>query len=46
MTSLPNSTSKPMAVGIDVAKHTIEVALGVDAATLSLSNDAEAWMRC
>jgi transposase len=30
-----------MAVGIDVAKHTIEVALGVDAATLSWSNDAE-----
>jgi transposase len=41
MTSLPKSTSKPIAVGIDVAKHTIEVALGVDAATLSLSNDAD-----
>ena len=41
MTSLPNSTSKPIAVGIDVAKHTIEVALGAHAATLSLSNDAE-----
>lgn len=40
MTSLPEPTSSGMTVGIDVAKHTIEVALGLDACTLSLSNDA------
>ncbi len=43
MTSLPNSTSNPIAVGIDVAKHSIEVALRGDAATLSLSNDADGF---
>lgn len=41
MTSAPNSTSIPIAVGIDVAKHTLEVALGVQAAALSMSNDTE-----
>lgn len=39
MMSLPNSTSTPIAVGVDVAKHSIEVALGPDTPTLSLSND-------
>jgi transposase len=40
MTSLPNSTSAPITVGIDVAKDTIEVAIGLNTPTLSLSNDA------
>lgn len=43
MTSLPNSTSAPVTVGIDVAKGTIEVAIGLDAPTRSLSNDAEGF---
>lgn len=41
MTSLPNPTSAAIAVGIDIAKDTIEVALGQEKATLSLTNDAE-----
>ena len=41
MTSLPNPTLIPIAVGIDIAKHTIEVALGGQTSTLRLSNDAE-----
>lgn len=41
MTSLPNSTSAPIPVGIDVAKDTLEVALGLEKATLSLTNDTE-----
>ena len=40
MTSLPNSTFAPITVGIDVAKDTIEVAIGLNTPTLSLSNDA------
>lgn len=43
MTSLPNSISstKPIMVGIDVAKHTIEVAIGFEQATINLTNNAE-----
>jgi transposase len=41
MTSLPNSTSASIPVGIDIAKETMEVALGLEKATLSLTNDAE-----
>lgn len=37
MTSLPNPT--PIPIGIDVAKSTLEVAFGLDKATLSLTND-------
>lgn len=43
MTSLPEPTSKAITVGIDVAKHTIEVALGMGASTLSLNNDVESF---
>lgn len=39
MMSLPKSTSTPIAVGIDVAKDSIEVALAPDMPTLNLSND-------
>lgn len=38
--SLPNSTSTPITVGIDVAKDTIEVAIGLGLPTLALSNDS------
>jgi transposase len=41
MTSLPDSTSQPITVGIDVAKDTLEVALGQTAATLSVNNTPE-----
>lgn len=41
MTSLPNSTSASIPVGIDVAKDTLEVAVGLEEAARSLSNDAE-----
>jgi transposase len=41
MTSLPNETAEPITVGIDVAKNTIEVALGQKAATFSLDNTPE-----
>ncbi|WP_460841558.1 IS110 family RNA-guided transposase [Noviherbaspirillum agri] len=37
--SLPKSTSTPIAIGIDVAKNSIEVALGPETSTLNLSND-------
>lgn len=40
MTSLPNSTSTCIPVGIDVAKDTLEVALRLEKTSLSLSNDA------
>lgn len=39
MMSLPKSTVTPIVVGIDVAKNTIEVAMGLSLPTLSLSND-------
>jgi len=48
MTGLPNSVSEQPAseqqglpVGIDVAKQSVEVSLGVQASTFALSNDAE-----
>ena len=41
MTSLPDSTSQPITVGIDVAKDTLEVALGQNAATLNWDNTPE-----
>ena len=40
MTGQPNATEEAITVGIDVAKHTIEVALGADGPILSLANDA------
>lgn len=40
MTSMPGLISAPIIVGIDVAKDCLEAALGDQAATLSLSNDA------
>jgi transposase len=43
MISLPNSTSTPITVGIDVAKDTIEVAIGPELPTLSLSNDSDGF---
>jgi transposase len=39
MTSLPDSTSAPVTVGIDVAKAALDVAIGLNAPTLSLAND-------
>lgn len=43
MTSLPNSihSTQPMMVGIDVAKDTIEVAIGLRGGTLNLDNSTE-----
>jgi transposase len=44
MTShLPNSTSTPITVGIDIAKDTIEVAIGLNTPSLSLTNDSEGF---
>lgn len=42
MTSLPDPISTPVTVGIDVAKDTIEVAIGQHA-SFSLSNDVEGF---
>jgi transposase len=43
MMSLPNSTPAPVTVGIDVAKNTIDVALGLDLPTLNLNNDSDGF---
>jgi transposase len=43
MMSLPNSTPTPVTVGIDVAKNTIEVGIGLELPTLSLRNDSEGF---
>jgi transposase len=43
MTSLPDSTSTPVTVGIDVAKATLDIAIGVNAPPLSLTNDTEGF---
>jgi transposase len=43
MMSLPNSTPTPITVGIDVAKNTIEVAIGLELPTLNLGNDANGF---
>jgi transposase len=43
MMSLPNSTPTPVTVGIDVAKNTIEVAIGLELPTLNLSNDSDGF---
>lgn len=43
MTSLPESPSTPITVGIDVAKDTIEVALGLNAPMLNLPNDTDGF---
>lgn len=43
MTSLPNQTTTSITVGIDVAKDTLEVAIGAQAAPLSLRNDTEGF---
>lgn len=43
MTSLPDSTSAPVTVGIDVAKATLDIAIGVNAPPLSLTNDPEGF---
>jgi transposase len=40
MTSLPDSTSTPLTIGIDVAKATLDIAIGLNAPPLSLTNDA------
>ena len=43
MTSLPDSTSAPITVGIDVAKATLDVAIGLDTAPLSVTNDVKGF---
>lgn len=43
MMSLPNSTPTPVTVGIDVAKNTIEVAIGLELPTLNLRNDSNGF---
>ena len=43
MTSLPDSTSTPVTVGIDVAKATLDIAIGLNAPPLSLANDTEGF---
>lgn len=41
MTSLPNLTSMPITVGVDVSKGTLDVALGLNASPLSVPNNIE-----
>jgi transposase len=43
MTSLPDPTSAPITVGIDVAKDTLEVAVGLNVPSLNLTNDIEGF---
>jgi transposase len=43
MTSLPDPTSVPITVGIDVAKDTLEVAIGLNIPSLNLTNDTEGF---
>jgi hypothetical protein len=43
MTSLPDPTSAPITVGIDVAKDTLEVAIGLNVPSLNLTNDIEGF---
>src|SRR5258706_10100037 len=43
MTSLPDPTSTPITIGIDVAKATLGIAIGLNAPPLSLTNDAEGF---
>jgi transposase len=43
MTSLPNPTPAPITVGIDVAKATLDIALGLNSPPLSLPNDVEGF---
>jgi len=43
MTSLPDSTSTPVTIGIDVAKATLDIAIGLNAPPLSLTNDPEGF---
>jgi transposase len=43
MTSLPDSTSTPVTIGIDVAKTALDIAIGLNAPPLSLTNNAEGF---
>nr|WP_281291345.1 transposase [Paraburkholderia panacisoli] len=43
MTSLSDPTSVPITVGIDVARDTLEVAIGLNIPSLNLSNDTEGF---
>lgn len=43
MTSMPDPTSAPITVGIDVAKDTLEVAIGLNVPSLNLTNDIEGF---
>src|SRR6201996_3067358 len=43
MTSLPYSTPTPVTIGIDVAKAMLDIAIGVNAPPLSLTNDSEGF---
>lgn len=44
MTSQPDSTSStPLTIGIDVAKASLDIAMGVNASPLSLTNDADGF---
>ncbi|XUW93447.1 transposase (plasmid) [Burkholderia sp. M6-3] len=43
MTSLPDSTSTPITVGVDIAKATPDIAIGVNAPPLSLANGPEGF---
>jgi transposase len=41
VTSLPDPNQKPVTIGIDVAKATLDVAIGQKVPTLSIANDVE-----
>jgi transposase len=43
MTSLHDSTTTPVTIGIDVANATLDIAIGLNAPPLSLTNDAEGF---
>jgi transposase len=43
VTSLPDPNQTPVTIGIDVAKATLDVAIGQTAATLSLTNDMDGF---
>jgi transposase len=43
MTSLPDSTSAPVTIGIDVAKATLDIAIGLKSPPLSLTNDSKGF---
>jgi transposase len=43
VTSLPDPNQKPVTIGIDVAKATLDVAIGQKVSTLSLANDVDGF---